>query len=83
MARDALKHAEEEGYDCVLIDTAGRMQVRQNKNNHSSIATSPSYHMLSVLAAGRGHWDCEYCGSSLCSRESICDGLMLGVVFSV
>lgn len=26
VARDALKHAEEEGYDCVLIDTAGRMQ---------------------------------------------------------
>lgn len=28
MAREAVKHAAEEGYDCVLIDTAGRMQVR-------------------------------------------------------
>lgn len=27
MAREAVKHASEEGYDCVLIDTAGRMQV--------------------------------------------------------
>lgn len=27
MAREAVKHAAEEGYDCVLIDTAGRMQV--------------------------------------------------------
>ncbi|CAM9105656.1 unnamed protein product [Discosporangium mesarthrocarpum] len=26
VAKLALKHAEEEGYDCVLIDTAGRMQ---------------------------------------------------------
>lgn len=28
VAREAVKHAAEEGYDCVLIDTAGRMQVR-------------------------------------------------------
>lgn len=27
VAREAVKHAVEEGYDCVLIDTAGRMQV--------------------------------------------------------
>ncbi|CAN0018880.1 unnamed protein product [Ectocarpus sp. 12 AP-2014] len=26
VAREAVKHAAEEGYDCVLIDTAGRMQ---------------------------------------------------------
>ncbi|CAM9143730.1 unnamed protein product [Scytosiphon promiscuus] len=26
VAREAVKHAVEEGYDCVLIDTAGRMQ---------------------------------------------------------
>lgn len=26
VAREAVKHATEEGYDCVLIDTAGRMQ---------------------------------------------------------
>lgn len=28
VAREAVKHAAQEGYDCVLIDTAGRMQVR-------------------------------------------------------
>lgn len=28
VAREAVKHAAEEGYHCVLIDTAGRMQVR-------------------------------------------------------
>lgn len=28
VAREAVKHAAEEGFDCVLIDTAGRMQVK-------------------------------------------------------
>lgn len=30
VAREAVKYAAEEGYDCVLIDTAGRMQVRSH-----------------------------------------------------
>ncbi|CAM9154381.1 unnamed protein product [Choristocarpus tenellus] len=32
VAKAALKHAKEEGYDCVLIDTAGRMQANFYNN---------------------------------------------------
>ncbi|CAM9174810.1 unnamed protein product [Ascophyllum nodosum] len=32
VAKEAIKHAQDQGYECVLIDTAGRMQAR-NCNN--------------------------------------------------
>ena len=28
VAKEAIKHAQDQGYECVLIDTAGRMQAR-------------------------------------------------------
>lgn len=38
MAADAIKHAGEEGYECVLIDTAGRMQVSTSRGARETCA---------------------------------------------
>lgn len=48
-----MKHAAEEGYDCVLIDTAGRMQVFW-------------FRRVFVLQNGLGCRSCT-CASSFCA----------------
>lgn len=40
VARDAMKHAADEGYECVLIDTAGRMQASEG---HEPLGESPCF----------------------------------------
>lgn len=65
VAREAVKHAAEEGYDCVLIDTAGRMQVRR---------VCPPFHRLESCCGcmgQRGGWGLRRLACPASQRASL------------